>query len=146
MGHGLSGEKLGGIFNFKTKHVISYGDNFSILYEDIDAYKTASYKICVLAENEAAAKNIVALLAEKGVSAIAESSELEFSVEEMPHNRVLVVYKDILKGFELSSPKVAVLSTLSDGQDGFYDASALRKRKRLKKGKSESFINFRNLF
>ena len=144
LGHGLSGERLGGMFNFKTKHMISYGDNFSILREDIDAYKTASYKICVLAENESAAKNISALLIEKGISAICESSSSEFSITDIPKDRVLVSYKENLKGFELVAPRVAVLSTLPDGHEGAYDGSALRKRKRLKKG-TERILSYNDL-
>ena len=144
LGHGLSGERLGGMFNFKTKHLVTYGDNFSILYEDIDAYKTASYKMCVLAENEAAAKNICALLIERGISAFVEAESGEFSVNDIPRGRVIVSYKESLRGFELVAPKVAVLSTLPDSRDGVSDAAALRRRKRLKKG-TERILSYNDL-
>ena len=144
LGHGLSGERLSGMFNFKTKHMVTYGDNFSILYEDIDAYKTANYKIYVLAENEAAAKNLCALLTERGVGASLEAEEGEFSAKDMPRGRVLVGCRDTLRGFELVAPKVVVFSTLPDTRDGVYGGAALRKRKRLKKG-TERILSYNDL-
>ena len=144
LGHGLSGEKLGGMFNFKTKHTVTYGDNFSILCEDIDAYRTANYKICVLAENEAAAKNLCTLFAERGISASVEAEAGEFSAEDIPRSRVLIGYKDTLRGFELVAPKVAVVSTLPDGRDCVFDGAALRRRKRLKKG-TERILSYNDL-
>lgn len=144
LGQGLSGEKLAGMFNFKTKHMVTFGDNFSILYEDIDAYLTAKYKIYVLAENDAAAKNICNLLNERGVCASVEADMGEFSAENVPSGRVLVGCKDTLRGFELVAPKVAVISTLPDGRDGAFDGSALRKRKRLKKG-TERILSYNDL-
>ena len=144
LAHGLSGDKLAGMFNFKTKQMVTYGDNFSILYEDIDAYKTANYKIYVLAENEAAAKNLCSMLIDRGISASVEASSGEFSVEDMPRGRVLVGYKDTLRGFELVAPKAAILSTVPDGRDGAYDGLALRKRKRLKKG-TERILSYNDL-
>ena len=144
LGHGLSGEKLGGMFNFKTKHTVTYGDNFSILCEDIDAYRTANYKICVLAENEAAAKNLCTLFAERGIGASVEAEAGEFSAEDIPRSRVLIGYKDTLRGFELVAPKVAVVSTLPDGRDCVFDGAALRRRKRLKKG-TERILSYNDL-
>ena len=144
LGHGLSGERLGGMFNFKTKHIVTYGDNFSILYEDIDAYKTANYKIYVLAENEAAAKNICTMLTERGMPASVESSDGELSVEDISRGRVVVGYRDTVRGFELVAPKVVVFSTLPDTRDGVYDGAALRKRKRLKKG-TERILSYNDL-
>ena len=144
LGHGLSGEKIGGMFNFKTKQMIGYGDNFSLLCEDIESYQATGYKICILAENEAAAKNIGGLLAEKKISAIVESSSTEFSAADIPSGSVFVAYKELLGGFELVAPKVAVLSTLSDGQNGFYNASTLRKRRRPAKG-TERILSYNDL-
>ena len=144
LGQGMSGDKLGGMFNFKTKHMVSYGDNFSILLEDIDAYRTANYRIYLLAENEAAAKNLCELLCERGVSAMVEAAFGEFNVTDMPKNTVFIGYKDNLRGFELVAPKVVVLSTIPDTNNGVYDSAALRKRKRLKKG-TERILSYNDL-
>ena len=134
LSHGITGERLGGLFNFKTKQAIGYGDNFSILREDIESYLHSGHKICVLAENEAAAKNICSLLKENKISAVSEASFPEASLTDIPKDKVFVAYKEIIKGFELVTPRVAVLSTLPDGHDGTHDGSLMRKRKRLKPG------------
>ena len=134
LSHGITGEPLGGLFNFKTKQAIGYGDNFSILREDIESYLHSGHKICVLAENEAAAKNICSLLKENKISAVSEASFPEISLTDIPKDKVFVAYKEIIKGFELVTPRVAVLSTLPDGHDGTHDGSLMRKRKRLKPG------------
>ena len=143
LGHGFSGEKLAGMFNFRTKHLVSYGDNFSVLLEDIDAYKTAKYRMYVLAENESAAKNLCELLTDRGFSAIVESGN-DFSLEKIPLGTVIVGCKDELRGFELVVPKIVVFSTLSEARDGTFDGAALRKRKRLKKG-TERILSYNDL-
>ena len=144
LGHGLSGERLAGMFNFKTKHMVSYGDNFSILCEDIDAYQTANYRIYILAENESAAKNLSNLLLERGIRSSVDLSQGELEYENIPCGNVVIGYGDHIRGFELVAPKVAVLSTLPDGKDGVYDSSALKKRKRLKKG-TERILSYNDL-
>ena len=144
LGQGLSGEKLAGIFNFKTKHVVSYGDNFSLLCEDIEAYKIANYKIYVLSENEVASRNLCELLNERGISALIESASGEFSAKDMPRGTVFIGCRDNLRGFELVAPKVAVFSTLPDLRDGVYDTAALKRRKRLKKG-TERILSYNDL-
>ena len=143
LGQGLSGERLSGMFNFRTKHMVSYGDNFSLLCEDIDAYKTAGYRIYVLAENDAAVRNLCELLSSHGMSAIAESALGELAVNDIPKGTVIVGCRDDIRGFELVAPKIAVLSTLPEARDAFY-GTALRRRKRLKKG-TERILSYNDL-
>ena len=144
LGQGLSGEKLAGMFNFKTKHAVSYGDNFSLLCEDIDAYINQGYKVYIIAENESAVKNLCELLSERGIRATAETSLGEFTAQNMPKGIVLVGCSESLKGFELTSPRAVVLSTLSDSGDRVCDASALKRRRKLKKG-TERILSYNDL-
>ena len=143
LGQGLSGERLSGMFNFRTKHMVSYGDNFSLLCEDIESYNTANYKIYVLAENESATRNLCEMLCERGFSATPESALGDISLNDIPKGRVIVGCKDDIRGFELVAPKIAVLSTLLEARDGFY-GSSLRRRKRLKKG-TERILSYNDL-
>ena len=53
LGQGMSGKKLGSMFTFRTKHMVSYSENLELLCEDIDSYKRGGYRIYLIAENEA---------------------------------------------------------------------------------------------
>ena len=55
---GMSGKKLGGMFNFRSRHLVPYTDNFKLLCEDCEHYRLSGYKSVVIAENETAAKNL----------------------------------------------------------------------------------------
>ena len=56
LSYGMSGKRLGGIFGFRTKHMISYAENFKLLCEDLTAYMRSGHRLAVIAENEAAAE------------------------------------------------------------------------------------------
>ncbi len=143
-GQGISGEKLAGMFNFKTKHMVSYGDNFSLLYDDILSYKKSGYKIYLLSENEAAAKNLVELLEEKGEKAMLTTALEELSVNSFTKDIIGVEYKDTLKGFELTSPRIAVISTLAESREGAYSGASLRRRKKARNG-TETILSYNDL-
>ena len=133
MSYGLSGKKLGGIFGFRAKHMVSYAENLNLLYEDLDSYVKGGFFSVVIAENEAAAKNICGILCERGISALVESDNGEFSAEDLPKNTLLVGWKNQVKGYELTTPRVAVLSTVPENREGAYSASSKLKRKKKKK-------------
>ena len=135
------GERLAGIFNFRTKHMISYGDNFSLLCEDIELYKRSSYRIYILAENEAAAKNLSELLRENGEMTVVDTNN---ALHELPMNVIVIGCGDGVRGYELSTPKVAVLSTVGDDRDRGFSASSLKRRRRRKKG-TEAILSYNDL-
>ena len=138
------GEKLAGIFNFRTKHMISYGDNFSLLYEDIELYKRSSYKIYILTENEAAAKNLSEILREKGEKTLIDTLNSDADINEVDSGVIIIGYGDSIRGYELSMPKVAVLSTVGDDKDRGVSASSLKRRKRRRKG-TETILSYNDL-
>ncbi len=138
------GEKLAGMFNFRTKHMISYGDNFSLLCEDIALYKRSSYRIYILTENEAAAKNLSELLREKGEKTVIDVSDIREKMDAVPTDVIIIGYGDGVCAYELSTPKIAVLSTVSDDRDRGFSASSLKRRRRRKKG-TEAILSYNDL-
>ena len=58
MSYGLSGQKLAGMFGFRSKQMVSFGENYDLLYEDLSSYSERKYRTYLLAENETAAKNL----------------------------------------------------------------------------------------
>ena len=145
LGQGMSGKKLGAMFSFRTKHMVSYSENLELLCEDIESYKRLGYRVYILAENEAAAKNTCALLSDRGINALTESESGEFDAASMPKGLALVGWKNHIKGYELSTPRIAVLSTVPENREGAYSASSKLKKKRKKKNGTETILSYNDL-
>ena len=129
IGGGLAGEKLGGLFTFRTKHVVTYAEKIELLLEDAADYCKNGYRVVIIAENETSAKNIVGLLRDREMTArLDDGGEPEVGT-------VTVVFREFLRGFELTAPRVAVLTTNPDAKSGSLAASGkLKSRGKRKKG------------
>ena len=145
LGQGLSGKRLGGMFSFRSKHMVSYCENLELLCEDIDSYKKTGYKIIITAENEASAKNLCDMLSDRGISAIAEASQGEYSIKDLPKNVVLVRWKEYVRGFELSASKIAILTICPESRDGMLSAGGVIRRKKKKRSGTETILSYNDL-
>ncbi len=140
LGQGMSG-KLGGLFTFRTKHMVSYCENLELLCDDLEGYRKSGYRIILTAENEAAAKNLCTLLRDRGFVAVIEASE----GGELMDGAITVVWKHFIRGYELTSPKIAVISTSPESRDGTpYVAGGFKKRKKKKSG-TETILSYNDL-
>ncbi len=145
LGQGMSGKKLGSMFTFRTKHAVSYSENLELLCEDIESYKRSGFKLYIIAENEAAAKNLVSLLGGRGITALLEADTWEYTADTMPKNTVLVGFKHIVKGYEMSTARAAVLSTVPENREGGYSAAQKLKRRKKKKNGTETILSYNDL-
>ena len=145
LGQGLSGKKLGGLFTFHSKHMVSYYDNLDLLCEDIDTYRKTGYKVIITAENQTAANSLCEILDERGFRALAETDEGEFTIKELPKNVILVRYKQYAKGFELATPKIAALTTCPESREGTLATSGIVKKKRKKRSGTETILSYNDL-
>ena len=145
LGQGMSGKKLGAMFTFRTKHMVSYSENLELLCEDVQNYKRGGYRLYVVAENEAAAKNLVNMLNERGLSAVCETDNGEFTFETLPQNVILVGWKNIVKGYEMTTSRVAVLSTVPENREGAYTASQKLKKRKKKRSGTEAILSYNDL-
>ena len=145
LGQGMNSKKLSGMFNFRTKHMVSYSDNIPLLCEDIAAYLKGGFRIVVTAENEAAAKNLCGFFNDQGVKSIVETSEGEFTVDNLPRNLIMVVWRRFIKGYELSSARLAVFSTNPESRDGALSAASNLKRSRKKKKGTQTILSYNDL-
>ncbi len=141
LGQGISGKKLGGIFTFKTKHMVSYCENLDLLCDDLEGYRRSGYKITLTAENEAAAKNLCTLLRERGFIATVDNGDSEAEAEGV----ISIVWKRFVRGYELTAAKIAVLSTCPESRDGSVYTSGTLKRKRKKKSGTEAILSYNDL-
>ena len=145
LGQGLTGKKLSGLFTFKTKHMVSYYDNLDLLTEDIEAYAKTGYKVIITAENETAANNLCEILGDRGIRALAETSTGEFTLKELPKNIILVRYKQYSKGIELTSPRIALLTTCPESRESSLAAGSIVKKKRKKRSGTETILSYNDL-
>ena len=139
LARGLSGRKLGGMFNFRTRHTASYAGNYKLLLEDLVAYERGSWKVLIETENETESTNLCGYLKDNGFSA-----KQNASVDELEPGEVSVSHSSAVRGFELITPRVAVLSTLQDERIAGAAASKLRK-KSAKKKSNDSILSYSEL-
>ncbi|MGN1047818.1 MAG: transcription-repair coupling factor [Eubacteriales bacterium] len=127
---GMSGKKLGGLFGFRTKHMVTYGENPDLLRDDLRTYTEASYRTVLLCENETAAKNMHTLLEGEPYRAYIAVENGDFDADTLPRGSVLIVWKQYLAGYELPAPKIAVLSTNPESRTGNIRQTSLSRRKK----------------
>ena len=137
---GLSGMRLGGLFSFRTKHIVTYADKYDLLFEDIENYIKNNFRIVLIAENETAAKNLAGLLKEKGVNAVTEVQNGDFTADTLDVGTVLVKWREYLRGFELTAPRFAVLTTNPDTKSGNIAISNRLKNHASRKKKTRSIM------
>ena len=130
LSYGMSGKRLGGIFGFRSRHTVSYAENFRLLCEDLTSYMRGSYRIAVLTEGEIAAKNLSDLLDNEGFDCVIPAEGSIIRAAEMPRDAIVVLWRDLVPAFEMISPKITVLSTLPDARGGLASPSFLRSRKK----------------
>ena len=142
---GHSGQRLSGMFSFRTKQTVSYADNMELLCEDLTSYAEAKFRSVVLCENEITAKNIVATLNEKGIQAIRQPDENPYGILTLPEGVALVISGFNLAGFELTATRFALLSMYQNPNS--YSRTILSHSRKAKKSHSsqEKILSYNDL-
>ncbi|MGI6167533.1 MAG: transcription-repair coupling factor [Eubacteriales bacterium] len=146
LSYGLTGRRLGGLFGFRTKHTVSYAGNFQLLCDDLDSYTRGGYRVLLEAENGTAAKNLHELLVERGFKAYLTlaAGGGEFTVSTLPAGSILVLKDAVIRGYELTVPKIAVLSTEPEGRKGSVGGTKIKQRSRRRPG-TEVIMSYNEL-
>ncbi|MBE6619946.1 MAG: transcription-repair coupling factor [Ruminococcaceae bacterium] len=145
MSYGLSGRKLSGMFGFRSKNMVSYGDNFNLLEEDLASYLSQNYRVVLLAENEINAKNLCGLLNDHGIKIALSDPDGELSLDQIPKGSALVAWGQNIAGFELVTPRIALLSTCADSRRGTLTSSGKIKSSKKKKSASQAIMSYADL-
>ncbi|MBR5615566.1 MAG: transcription-repair coupling factor [Clostridia bacterium] len=144
MSYGLSGQRLAGMFGFRSKQMVSYGDNFTLLEEDLASYLSQNYRVILLAENEMSAQNLCGLLSDHGLNvALAKTDDI--AIDKIKKGTALIVWQQYLSGFELVTPRVAVLSTNPDTRRGNLATSGKIKSSKKKQTASQAILSYADL-
>ncbi len=142
LARGMAGRRLAGMFGFKTRHTVSYAGNYKLLLEDLEEYKKLGWRMVIAAENETAAKSLCELLTENEYQAYIESTLGEYTPKNLPAGNVLISQNGNIRGFELTVPKIAVLSTMTEERGS---AASAKLRRRSAKKKSKSILSYNEL-
>ncbi len=137
----VTDKRLAGLFGFRTRQTVSYAENEVLFLEDLDGFVKGGYRTLVLTENEVEAARTRELLTERGF-ALNDAPE---SIAATERGTVTVVHGDPLAGFELMTPRAAVLSTLPDARVGALSLSAKSTLRKKKKKNTQSILSYAEL-
>lgn len=91
-------------FEFNTKTAVSFHGKIDYLTEDLKGWKENDYTVLIFAQNEANAKNLQGVLADRGFESIMAKDG------EFQKGQVNIIIGMLTKGFEYSDAKIAVVS------------------------------------
>ncbi len=110
---GIGNIKLSGLFGFRSRRTVSYGNNFGMLKEDLNSLRRGLYRTVVLAANKSEAESLEGALAETDIAAIPIYDNEEVDVNAYAGGSIFIDVSTH-QGFDLVSPKIAVLSMKAD--------------------------------
>ena len=111
---GLGNLKTSGLFGFRCRRTVSYGDNSAMLIEDITAFRKAMYRTLILCENKQGAAALVSSLEEHDIASAPIYDSKDFSFDTVEPGQVVIDVGSLREGYDLITPKIAVLSMTRD--------------------------------
>ena len=141
---GLGNMRASGLFGFRCRRTVSYGDNANMLLEDIREFRKGLYRIVIVAENKQGADSLIDTLADADIAAAPIYDKPNFDFDALRPGQIAV---DIgrVEGYELMTPKIALLSMARDEGRAIVRN---RKRQRLLKkigGAGERLMSYADL-
>jgi len=137
----VSDKRLAGLFGFRSRHTVSYSENEELFLEDLNGYVSGGYRCLVLTENETEATRTAEKLRERGFFVVPSPD----SPEALERGTVAVQSGDLLSGFELMMPKIAVLSVMPDARVGGLSLSSKSILRKKKKKNTKSILSYAEL-
>ncbi len=110
---GLGGKRLAGLFGFRCRKNVSYGGNSSMLKEDLVSFRKGGYRVLILCENRQGADSLAEALAAEDIAIARVYDSPDFDLSSAEGGRIFVTVGD-LQGFDLITPKIAVISMAKD--------------------------------
>ena len=141
---GLSGKRLSGMFGFRTRQPVTYVENLNLLCEDLVSYQHGGYKVIVMTENETAANNLAGLLRDTDFTPVLCSGEL-CDADELQQKIVYITWKKSIGGYELITPRIAVISTEGGRSSGGLHATGKSKRRSKKRDDAKAILSYAEL-
>lgn len=105
---------VGGLFGLRTRRTVAYGDNASMLAEDLRALRKSMYRVLLICESKSGGQSLLDVLREADIPATPVWDQPDFDYLSMQNGCVYLTVGQIDEGFDLLMPKVAVLSMQKD--------------------------------
>jgi len=138
---GLSGKRLGGLYSFRSKHTVAYGDQLSLLEEDLQSYVATGRRIVIAAESEVSARGILSYLGDRGYLVTPAESGSDLPQE----GEIAVVAKEPTLGFELAGAGIVVLSLAEEGRVGGLSMTGRVRTAKKKKDARRAVLSYADL-
>lgn len=140
---GVTGE-LSGLFGFRTRSSVSYGDNPTLLIEDLRGYQKGYYRIIIACENEVGLESLREILTKEDFACRVLSGEEISGVGDLEDGLLYLTVSE-LRGFDLINSKVTLVSMKRDS-----GRAVMRRRKQqrlIKKlgGSGEKLLSYADL-
>ena len=141
---GLSGKRLSGMFGFRTRQPVTYSDNLNLLCEDLVSYQHGGYKVIIMTENETAANNLAGLLRDTDFTPAVISGEIS-DPDELQQRIIYITWKKSIGGYELITPRIAVISAEGGRSSGGLHASGKPKKRAKKRDDAKAILSYAEL-
>ncbi len=106
---GLPVTKLSGLFGFRCRRTVAYGENFRMLLEDIASYRKTGYRIIIVAQNRLGAESLAATLSDEGIGTVPAYDGLPDDALSAVGGSIFITVADF-EGYDLITAKLAILS------------------------------------
>lgn len=139
-----SGMKLGGMFDFHTRHVIEYAGSMQLLRDDLGGYIKGGFRVVLLTDAEPAAHEVAEALNTEGASAFVFGDDFNVNIEP---SSVGVTWGAFVP-FEMTAERFAVLSMRASSKGSVKTVSKIKVRGKNKRGKgtaAESILSYADL-
>lgn len=123
---GVGSMKLSGLFGFRCRRTVSYGDNPRMLSEDLTALRRGNYRILIYCENRTGADSLAEVLRSENFAPVTVYDKPDFDLTKEQGGRIFIGVGEV-EGFDLIDPKIALLSMKRD--EGRVIMSERRRRR-----------------
>ncbi len=126
---GVGTMKLSGLFGFRCRRTVAYGQNPKMLHEDLSSLVKGLYRILLVCENKEGARSLSDSLISADFAPTLIYDKPEFDIVKADGGRIFITVGED-EGYDLIMPKIAVLSMKTDSAKSI---AAARRRKRILK-------------
>ena len=137
-------EKLSGLFGFRTKGTISYGDNPTLLTEDLRGYLKSYYRIIIACENEAGLTSLSEVLQSESFACHRLDTSKEIDKLKL-EDGIIYLTTSPLRGFDLITPKIALISMQKDSGRAVMRRRKQQRLMRKLGGSGERLLSYADL-
>ncbi len=110
---GVSG-RIGGLFGFRSRRTVSYGDNGAMLREDLLTFRKSLYRTLIVCENKAGAESLKDTLTADDIAVVPLYDKQNIDYNSLQNGGIYITVDPMEDGFDLLMPKIAVLSMHKD--------------------------------